>query len=246
MNDSLSLTFLGSGDAFTPGGRYWSSFLVNGRYLFDASPTLLPHLKRLGTAPEALQTIFLSHFHGDHFLGLPFLFLEYTYMTARTDDLTIVGPPGVQARVEALTDIAYPGLDEHVLEYQRLYVEAQAGQTQRAGDLTFDALPMNHMHGKLGCFGYRVRIGERIVAYTGDTMYCPEIAQLAQGADVLVTDCTYMTGGPEHMGLSDVRRLREEIDARTAIVLTHVEAEPDISPDEGLIVAHDFETFNFP
>jgi ribonuclease BN (tRNA processing enzyme) len=102
------------------------------------------------------------------------------------------------------------------------------------------------MHGEFEAFGYRVQIGNRVVAYTGDTMYCPEIAQLAEGADVLVTDCTYLTGGAEHMSLADVRRLRQEIDGRTAMVLTHVEAEPEVSPDEGLIVAHDFETFNFP
>ena len=43
------MLFLGSGNAFASGGRYWSSFLANGRYLFDAPPTLLPHLKRIGT-----------------------------------------------------------------------------------------------------------------------------------------------------------------------------------------------------
>src|SRR3990172_248772 len=47
----LEMTFLGSGNAFVSGGRYWSSFLANGRYLFDAPPTLLPHLKPIRTPP---------------------------------------------------------------------------------------------------------------------------------------------------------------------------------------------------
>jgi ribonuclease BN (tRNA processing enzyme) len=244
MDKGLNLTFLGSGNAFTPGGRYWSSFLVNGRYLFDAPPTLLPHLKRLSIRPEDLQTIFITHFHGDHFLGLPFLFLEYMYSAQRNDDLIIVGPPGVQERAERLADLAYPSLVRDA-GYRRIYTEAQPGEKQQAGDLAFDALPVNHAHDRLQCYGYRVQIGEHIVAYTGDTMYCPEILDLARGADVLVVDSTYLTNGPEHMGLVDVRRLRSEVDAKTAIVLTHLEAEPDVSPDEGLIVAHDFETFTF-
>jgi len=93
---TLELTFLGSGNAFASAPeRYWSSFLANGRYLFDAPPTLLPHLKRLGMAPTNIEVVFISHFHGDHFMGLPFLFLEHVYLTERRDDLFIVGPPGV-------------------------------------------------------------------------------------------------------------------------------------------------------
>ena len=45
MSQSLDLLFLGSGNAFAA-GRYWGSFLLNGRYLFDASPIALPHMKR--------------------------------------------------------------------------------------------------------------------------------------------------------------------------------------------------------
>ena len=43
----MELTFLGTGNAFAP-TRYWSAFLVDDRYLFDAPPTLLPHMNRLG------------------------------------------------------------------------------------------------------------------------------------------------------------------------------------------------------
>ncbi|MCH8850772.1 MAG: hypothetical protein IIC89_08095, partial [Chloroflexi bacterium] len=50
MSSGLDLLFLGSGNAFAE-GRYWSSFLLNGRYLFDASPVALPHLKMSGVAP---------------------------------------------------------------------------------------------------------------------------------------------------------------------------------------------------
>lgn len=245
MSDGLTLTFLGSGNAFTPGGRYWSGFVANGRYLFDAPPTLLPHLKRLNVPLEEIEAVFITHFHGDHFLGLPFLLLEYAHKTRRTGDFTIVGPPGVEAKIEALIEIAYPGLSSNDAGYHRLYVEAKAGEPQSAGNIIFNALPMNHARGKLECYGYRVEIGRRVVAYTGDTMYSPAIAQLAQGADVLVVDATYRKSGNQHMGLADVRRVRSEIGQDTAIIQTHLEGEPDLSPNEGLLVAHDFETFRF-
>ncbi len=92
----MELTFLGSGNAFASEGRYWSSFLVDRLHQFDAPPTLLAHLKQIGADLPNLETIFLSHHHADHFIGLPFLLLEYLYMTRRTKDLHIVGPPGVR------------------------------------------------------------------------------------------------------------------------------------------------------
>jgi ribonuclease Z len=57
-------------------------------------------------------------------------------------------------------------------------------------EVSFRAFPMNHVRGKLECFGYRVPVGGKTVAYTGDTMFCEEIFELAAGADVLVLDCT--------------------------------------------------------
>lgn len=246
VGQGLTLSFLGSGNAFTAGGRYWSGFLVNGRYLFDAPPTLLPHLKRLGLPLAELRVIFLTHFHGDHFLGLPFLFLEYRYLTRRQEDLVIVGPSGVQEVVEGLVERAYPDLGAAEAGYRRLYLEADPGRDQQAADVVFRAVPMFHARGKLQCYGYRARIDGRTVAYTGDTMYTPAVLELARGAEVLVVDATYRQEGPEHMGLEAVRYLRREVDPGTAIVLTHLEAEPEVAPGEGLLVAHDFATLVFP
>jgi ribonuclease BN (tRNA processing enzyme) len=241
----LEMTFLGSGNAFASGGRYWSSFLANGRYLFDAPPTLLPHLKRIGTPLTDIEVIFLSHFHGDHFMGLPFLFLEYIYLTERRDDLFIVGPPGVEAKIEEFARQCYPEVTRES-GYGRHYVEAHPGADQFVNEVSFRAFPMNHVRGKLECFGYRVPIGGKTIAYTGDTMFCEEIFQLAEGADVLVLDCTYGEGGgPEHMGMDDLRVIRKRVAAETAIVLTHLNGEPDIAGLENVIAARDFGSYRF-
>src|SRR3989304_1736830 len=170
----MELTFLGSGNAFASGGRYWSSFLANGRYLFDAPPTLLPHLKRIGAPLTDIEVVFLSHFHGDHFVGLPFLFLEYVYLTERRDDLFIVGPPGVERKIEEFADQVYPE-GPRAPGSRRRYVEARSGADQFVNEVSFRAFAMNHVRGSLDCFGYRVHLGDHTVAYTGDTMFCEEI-----------------------------------------------------------------------
>jgi len=241
----LELSFLGSGNAFAAGGRYWSSFLANDRYLFDAPPTLLPHLKQRGRPLNDIEVIFLSHFHGDHFMGLPFLFLEYVYLTERRDDLWIVGPPGVEAKVEAFANQCYPEITREA-GYHRRYVEAQPGADQFVNEIAFRSFPMNHVNDKLQCFGYRVHVGGEVIAYTGDTMFCEEIFDLAEGARVLVADCTYAEGeGPEHMGLNDLRVIRKRLSPETTILLTHLNGEPDLAGLENVIAARDFGSYRF-
>lgn len=241
----LELTFLGSGNAFTPSGRYWSSFLANDRYLFDAPPTLLPHLKRLGRSPSDLSVVFISHFHGDHFMGLPFLFLDYLYTSPRQHDLYLVGPPGTEAFVEDFMDRCFPNLSRAESGYRRIYIEADPLREQAAAGLAFRALAMQHSQGQLQCFGYKLALGGKTLAYTGDSEYCDAVYQLAEGADVLVLDCTYIDRGPEHMGLSDVREVRKRVSPQTAFILTHLEQEPEVAGLDNVIVAQDFATYRF-
>ena len=243
----LELTFLGSGNAFTPGGRYWSSFLANGRYLFDIPPTVLPHLKRLGQPAVNISVVFITHFHGDHFAGLPFLLLEYAYLSPRRDDLHIIGPPGLGPFLEDFVERCYPGLSEQEAAYRRVHIEADPTRSQNLGDLPFQAVRMQHTSGRLDCFGYRVAVGGKILAYTGDTEYCPQVPALAEDSDVLVVDATYSRGsGPDHMGLDDIRRLRKEIAPSTTIILTHLHEDPDLTGLDNVIVAQDFATYHFP
>jgi len=241
----LELSFLGSGSAFCKDGRYWSAFLLNGRYLFDAPPTTLPQLRRLGRATKDIDVIFISHFHGDHFAGLPFLLLDYSYVTRRERDLTIVGPPGCQDFLESFNAMCYPSLRGREDDgYRRIYLEAAPGQEQTVAEVSFAALPVPHAAG-LQSFGYRVTIGGRSVAYTGDCEYSEAVLQLAHGADVLVMDCTHAERGPLHMGFADALELRRQLPRETAIVLTHRESDPDVSGLENVFLAQDLATLRF-
>jgi ribonuclease BN (tRNA processing enzyme) len=242
----MELTFLGSGNAFASQGRYWSSFLVDKRYQFDAPPTLLPHLKQIGADLPELEAVFLTHHHADHFVGLPFLLLEYVYMTKRSKDLFIVGPPGVEEWMEDFANRCYPEIGSRDAGYERIYIDAAPHAELKAGSVSFRSVPMNHVKDSMDAFGYQVSINGKTVAYTGDTMFCEEVFELADGADVLVVDCTYAEGsGPQHMGLDDVRVIRERVRDETAIVLTHLNGDPQIDGLKNVFVAEDLKTFRF-
>ncbi len=240
----LELTFLGAGNAFA-GDRYWSSFVLNRRYLFDAPPTVLPHLNKLGIPTLDIAAVFVTHFHADHFFGLPFLYLDYEYLSDRTEDLVIVAPPKGEETVEELSQLGFAGLTRGSRHYRRVYQEASDGVQGSAGGLRYRAVAVEQSsEGSLDCFGYKVELEGRALAYTGDTIMCEGVRELARGVDVLVIDCTCWEDPCEHhMSFREVSRFRREVPPETTFVLTHLDVgEAPATELEGMIVAEDFKT----
>src|SRR4051812_49034518 len=76
---SMQLQFVGCGDALGCGGRFNTCFHVSGEtvnFLIDCGASSLPALKRLAIARDDIDLILITHFHGDHFAGVPFLLLD--------------------------------------------------------------------------------------------------------------------------------------------------------------------------
>ena len=243
MSEPLDLLFLGSGNAFAA-GRYWGSFLLNGRYLFDASPIALPHLKRSEVNLAEIEAIFISHFHADHFFGLPFLLLEYAEETPRSKALTIIGPPGIEERVRTITDAGYPHLLAKEKSYKESYLDLRDGLEGDVGELHYQARSVEHVEG-LDCFGFRVEIGGKTLAYSGDSTLCDALVELAEGADVFVVECTCWGDacGP-HLNPQDIRELRRRLGPTPTFILTHLETgQPDLGI-ENVLLADDLARFS--
>ena len=106
----LRLTFLGSGDAFGSGGRLQTCMLVESdghRWLLDCGATSLVALRRAGIDPATIDAILISHLHGDHFGGVPFVLLDGQFRRG-VRPLVVAGPAGVEARVAAAMEALFP------------------------------------------------------------------------------------------------------------------------------------------
>lgn len=240
----LALTFIGSGNTFAPGGLCWNGFVVDGKHLFEAPPTALMALNRLAIDPNEIETIVISHHHGDHLLGIPFLLLHWKFF-GRTRPVRIIGPRGTRELAMSITQSVYPGTNQASLPIE--WIEASSGRAVVAGGLDLEPLAMQHDERLTECLGFLCRYGGTSIGYTGDTAMCDSVRELARRSDLLVSECaTRDEVIPVHMNLvDDIPAVRRLLRAQAPLLLTHLSPGVDAAGLANTFVAEDFKTFRF-
>lgn len=240
----LDLRFIGTGNAFAPGGLCWNGFLAGGRYLFEAPPQALMSLNKLGVDGNDLEAVILSHHHGDHFLGLPFLLLHWKYQ-GRTRPVTIVGPAGTEQLTRDISTRVYPGIFDIGFEID--WVLAEPGKRIRVAELSIEPVGVQHDTRLSASLGYAATLNTRRFAYTGDSAYCDAIRDLARHSEVLVSECASKDQTIDiHMNLrDDMPRVRAALAPEATLLLTHLGPGIDSSELPNTIVARDLESYRF-
>ncbi|MDP9252835.1 MAG: MBL fold metallo-hydrolase [Chloroflexota bacterium] len=217
--------FIGSGDSFGNGCRFQTCILVDAdgfRFLIDCGATSLVALKRAGVDPGSIDAVLLTHFHGDHCGGVPYLILDGQF-AKRERPLVIAGPPGVRERMTAVFEAALPTSSVTQQRFGVSYVELGERSTA-IGPVEVVALPVAHLPETVP-HGLRVRAGGRVVAYTGDTDWCDALPRLADGADLFIAEAySFEKRIPQHLSHATLLAHRDELRA-TRVVLTHAGAE---------------------
>jgi ribonuclease BN (tRNA processing enzyme) len=223
----VTVTFAGCGDAFGSGGRSQACIHLRSAgvdpVLVDCGATSLTALRRCGLEPGEISAVLVSHLHGDHFGGLPFLILDGQF-SHRTRPLTVVGPPGTADRLRATMECLFPGSAAAARDFAVAVTElAPGGQAELAG-IRVGGWPAAHPSGA-PALSLRLELGDRVIAYTGDTAWTNSLVELAAGADLLIAEAYYRDKPvPHHLRLADIEAHLTELDCRR-LVLTHMSAD---------------------
>jgi ribonuclease BN (tRNA processing enzyme) len=223
---SVRLRFLGCGDAFASGGRFHTCFHLDGGpepMLIDCGPTALVALKRERIDPASIGCVALSHLHGDHFGGLPWLVLDGQFAN-RTVPLLIGGPPGTETRFRQAFEALYPGADSVERPFDMRIVELAERARSELGPAVVTPIEVVHSSGAPS-YALRVEYGGRVIAYSGDTEWTDALLDISRGADLFICECNFFDRRvPGHL---DYRTLAEQLPRFECgrLVITHMSEE---------------------
>jgi ribonuclease BN (tRNA processing enzyme) len=202
---SVELQFIGSGDAFGSGGRFQTCLLLTGAsepLLIDCGASSLIALKRVRVDSSEIGCVLLSHLHGDHFGGLPFLILDGQF-SRRARPLTVAGPPGVKIRVESAMEVLFPGSTRVDRRFALDFVELPERAPTNVGPARVTPFLVEHASGAPS-YALRVEYGGKVITYSGDSEWTESLVDAARGVDLFVCEA-----------YSFDRKIRYHLDYRT-------------------------------
>jgi ribonuclease BN (tRNA processing enzyme) len=192
----MKLTIAGSGDAFGSGGRLNTCFFLEtakATLLVDCGASALPALKGLKLDPNRIDGIVLSHLHGDHFGGVPFLLLDAQFLSRRDRPLLIAGPPGTRARLDALMEAVFPKSTGSKWKFAWEVLEIPVGvETDVLGHSVLTAEVIHQSDAPSTAL--RLDDGVKVFAYSGDTEWTDALLPIARDADLFVCECYAYSG----------------------------------------------------
>jgi ribonuclease BN (tRNA processing enzyme) len=221
--DPIRLQFLGSGDAFGSGGRLQTCFLLAGMsdpVLIDCGTSSLIAMKRSGVDASRIGWIILSHLHGDHFGGVPFLILDGQF-NRRMRPLVIAGPPGVRNRVESAMEVLFPGSSRVSRRFVVEFVELGDRVASTIGPATVTPFLVEHACGAPP-YALRIEYGGKVIAYSGDTEWSENLIDAARETDLFVCEAYFFDKRIKyHLDYRTLLDQRERLGCRR-LVLTHM------------------------
>ncbi len=196
------VTLLGTGVPIPRPDRFGPSTLIEAgdqKLLIDAGRGATIRLYQLGVPIGRIDALLLTHYHSDHTVGIPDLWLTGwlpPHFGKRTSPFRVIGPTGANTLMAHLEkayalDIAIRTEDERLpAEGIAIAVEEFAGDGivyERKG-LRVIAFEVDHGDAIKPAYGYRIEFGGRVAVISGDTRFNANVIKYGAGADLLIPE----------------------------------------------------------
>lgn len=248
MESEYYLHVLGSGDAFGSGGKNQTSFYVKTpevNILIDCGATILSSLKSNNLSTNDIDVIILTHFHGDHYAGVPFLLLDAAKIGKRKSKLKIISPADGEWKIKQLFNLLYPGSEEIFNELDIEFVYFDKYETVKDDKYSVTAFPAIHSE-HVFPHSLKINIGEKSLGFSGDTAWTEDLIEVAKNTDLFICECNFYS--TENEGHLHYKLLEEKksLFKTNRLMLTHLGSEMLSKLDEiDLEICDDHKIYYF-
>ena len=228
----MEVHFLGVGEACDSRHGNTSALITAGgsKILLDCGFSVPHRFFGLCKDPDCLEYIWISHFHGDHFFGLPLLLLRFWDM-GRTRPLQLIGRQGLQEKTMAALELAYPGFAKR-LSFPLQFHTMQPDFALELEPLKLQATQTNHSQANLGLL---LDDGRHRLYYSGDGRPTAGVIQLAHGCDLALHEAfTWEDTIPNHGSVTGCLQLMEKAEIKQ-LALLHIERKTRRNRQDALV-----------
>lgn len=195
------------------------------QFLLDCGASSLIALKRAGVDRNAIDLILITHFHADHFGGVPFFMLDAQFFSMRSRPLTIAGPAGVEHWYPNAMETAFAGSSRSVVKFDLSFVELTPGQTRRLGEVEVTTASVRHGERGGPFHAYRMAFEGKVLAYTGDTEWTETLLDVTRNVDLLIAEAYfYEKRIPWHLSYQTLLDRLSALQPKR-LILTHMSKE---------------------
>lgn len=216
----MKINIIGNGSI---AAKYMSaSAIIDDHILVDMPNGVMKHLKNLEYNIFNIDTILITHLHGDHFFDFPFFMLE-KYFHKDNKKVTVIGPKGAEETISKLFEIGFPGDLEKIRKGIDLeFIELSEETSVNVNNIDIESLIVCHRRVN-PALGYIVTIDNKSVGFSGDTIYCENVDKIVENTDISVLDMSLTDeGNTAHMGYADIKKICEKYPNKK-IIATHMQ-----------------------
>jgi len=169
-----------------------------------------------------IDTLLITHLHGDHFLDIPFMIIQRKFNKSN-NELHIYGPKGLEETIGKVIKLMYSDISDWTVLRDAVKVKFMEFESLNNKEVSkgyfVDSYDVVHSSFK-PAYGYTIKSLTGTVGISGDSAYCESIEKITQNSDIAVLDMSNIDGNDKHMGVYDIENLLKKYNKR--IIATHM------------------------
>ena len=211
----MKVTVIGSGSMWNENNS--ASYMIDENILVDIPNGMCKNLFRQKLTPRQIDTVLITHFHGDHYFDMPF----YMILKSKSDNknINMFCSKDGRKKIKKLLKLAFPNSVKSIYNSVKMkYNHEDEFKTNG-----YDVIVVELDHGRMKpAKGYIISDGKNKVGFTGDTKLCENVEYMANECNYLFCDCMFIKGTDKHMGIDNLTYLSEKY-PKCKFVVSHME-----------------------